>query len=207
MQRSGTRLFPLFLVLIIVIVVIVAIVSIGRAIFFSGSQTTTTDADTNTGRTELLTTTADHSVRMTVRGPIVADEKFKSYQITISQSARTMVVYRGYLDEEERTKQLDNNRAAYEQFVYALDKANMMKGTMPEDDAENDLRGVCATGHLYEYSVLVADEPVKHLWTSTCDGSKGSLEASVNQLNDLFLVQIPGSEDLVPFSSSNRLVF
>jgi hypothetical protein len=207
MQRSGTRLFPLFLVLIIVIVVIVAIVSIGRAIFFSGEQTTVTDADTNTGRTELLKTTADHSVRLTVRGPIVADEAFKSYQITISPSARTMAVYQGYLEDEERAKQLDNNREAYEQFVYALDKANMMKGTMPADDAENDLRGICATGYVYEYSVLVADDPVKHLWTSTCDGSKGTLNASVQQLNDLFLVQIPDSGDLVPFRTSNRLVF
>ena len=207
MQRSGTRLFPLFLVLIIVIIVIVAIVSIGRAIFFSGNQTAVTDADTNPGRTELLNTTANHSVRLTVRGPIVADEKFKSYQITISPSARTMVVYRGYLEEEERTKQLDNNRAAYEQFVHALDKANMMKGAMPEGDAENDLRGVCATGYIYEYSVLLSDEPVKHLWTSTCDGSRGTLNASVSQLNNLFLVQIPGSGDLVPFNSSNRLVF
>lgn len=207
MQRSGTRLFPLFLTLIIVIVVIVAIVSIGRAIFFSGNQSTGDTPDLDRGQTELLKTTADHSVRLTVRGPIVADEEFKSYQITISPSTRTMVVYQGYLDEEQRTKQLDNNREAYEQFVYALDKANMMNGKMPENDAANDLRGICATGYVYEYAVLVADEPVKHLWTSTCDGSKGSLNASVKQLNDLFLVQVPGANELVPFRSSNRLVF
>lgn len=198
----------MILTLIVVIVVIVAIVSIGRAIFFSGNQTTTTDADVDTGRAELLDTTANHAVQLTVRGPIVAEEEFKSYQLEVTPNSREMVVYQGYLDDEERAKKLGNNRAAYEEFVYALDKADMMKGTMPADDADNDLRGICATGYVYEYAVLIDDKPVKHLWTSTCDGSKGTLQASTSQLNDLFLKQIPESADLVPFKSSGlRLNF
>jgi len=198
----------MILTLIVVIVVIVAIVSIGRAIFFSGNQAGTTEPDTDTGRTELLDTTANHGVQLTVRGPIVAEEEFKSYQLEVAPNSREMVVYRGYLDDEERAKKLGNNRSAYEEFVYALDKADMMKGTMPADDADNDLRGICATGYVYEYAVLVDDKPVKHLWTSTCDGSKGTLQASTSQLNDLFLKQIPESADLVPFKSSGlRLNF
>lgn len=208
MQRSGARLFPMILTLIIIIVVIVAIVSIGRAIFFSGGQSATPEADTNPGRTEMLKTTANHAVQLTVRGPIVADEEFKSYQMQVSPNSREIVIYKGYLDEEQRSKKLGNNREAYEQFVYALDKAKMMEGTMPDDDAENDLRGICATGYVYEYAVLVDDEAVKHLWTSTCDGSRGTLTANTSQLNNLFLKQIPGSEDLIPFGSSGlRLSF
>jgi len=198
----------MILTLIVVIIVIVAIVSIGRAIFFSCNQADTTEPDIDTGRTELLDTTANHGVQLTVRGPIVAEEEFKSYQLEVAPNSREMVVYRGYLDDEERSKKLGNNRAAYEEFVYALDKADMMKGTMPADDADNDLRGICATGYVYEYAVLVDDKPVKHLWTSTCDGSKGTLQASTSQLNDLFLKQIPESADLVPFKSSGlRLNF
>jgi len=189
----------MILTLVVVIVVIVAIVSIGRAIFFSGNQTATTEPGADTSRTELLDTTANHAVQLTVRGPIVAEEEFKSYQLEVTPNSRGMVVYRGYLDDEERSKKLGNNRAAYEEFVYALDKADMMKGTMPVDDVDNDLRGICATGYVYEYAVLVDDKPVKRLWTSTCDGSKGTLQASTSQLNDLFLKQIPGSADLVPF--------
>lgn len=202
MQRSGNRLFPMFMILIIVIVLIVAVVSIGRAIFFGGDQTASPEADADSGKTALLETTANHAVQLTVRGPIVADEEFKSYQMQISPNARKMVVYKGYLDEQQRSKKLGNNRAAYEQFVYALDKANMMKDTMPDGDVENDLRGICATGYVYEYSVLVDDESVERLWTSTCDGSKGTLQANTSQLNALFLKQIPGSNDLVPFGSS-----
>lgn len=208
MQRSGTRLFPMILTLIVIIVVIVAIVSIGRAIFFSGDQTASDPLELDKGKAELLDTTANHAVQLTVRGPIVADEEFKSYQMKVTPSSREIVVYSGYLDDEERSKRLGNNRAAYEEFVYALDKANMMEGTMPADDDANDLRGICATGYVYEYAVLVDDESVKHLWTSTCDGSKGTLKASTSQLNDLFLKQIPGANELVPFKSSGlRLNF
>ncbi|HEY1085955.1 MAG TPA: hypothetical protein VGE34_04505 [Candidatus Saccharimonadales bacterium] len=200
MQRSGSRFFPLFIVFIIIVLVVVAVVSIGRALF-SGTQNAT-PAEVDKGQSELLKTDDGNSVRMTVRGPIVAEEDFKSYTITVSPDDRTMAIYKGYLEDVTKEKSLSNNTRAYEQFVYALDKANMMKGVVPEDDAKNDLRGICASGYIYEYSVLVNDDPVKRLWTSTCDGSKGSLQASTDQLNNLFFAQIPNARELVPFKSS-----
>lgn len=201
MQRnSGSRLLPMLITVVVIVLIVVAIVSIGRAIFGGGSETTDTEPDR--GRTELLKTDSDHSVSLTVRGPIVAEENFKSYRILISPDTRRMDVYKGYLDDNERNKSLDNNVEAYEEFVYALDKAEMMKGTEPAEEEKNDLRGVCAAGFVYEYAVLVNDEPVKRLWTSTCDGSQGTLQASITQLNDLFFEQIPDSEELIPFKLS-----
>lgn len=200
MQRNGSRFLPMLITIVVIVLIIVAIVSIGRAIFGGGSETATVETDR--GRTELLKTDSNHSVSLTVRGPIVADENFKSYRILISPDSRSMDVYTGYLDENERSRSFDNNREAYEEFVYALDKADMMKGNEPVDENQDDLRGVCATGYVYEYAVHVNDDPVKHLWTSTCGGSKGSLNASISQLNDLFFEQIPGSEDLIPFKTS-----
>lgn len=197
----------MFITLIIIVLIIVAVVAIGRAIFSGGGDTPAT-TETDQGRTELLKTSDDHSVSLTVRGPIIADEDFKSYQIVVAPSSREMNVYKGYLDESERSKKLDNNTKAYEQFVYALDKANMMKGTEPSDEELNDLRGICATGYVYEYAVRINSDSVKHLWTSTCDGSKGTLQASVDQLNSLFLNQVPDAKDLIPFKTSGpRLKF
>lgn len=187
--------------IIVVVLIIVAIVSIGRALF-GGAAETTIDTDIDRGRTALLETESDHGVSLTVRGPIVANENFKSYRILITPASRSMDAYKGYLDESERSKKLDNNTEAYEQFVYALDKADMMKGKELKDDKLGDLRGICATGYVYEYAVLIDDKPVKHLWTSTCDGSKGSLVASTTQLNNLFLKQIPDADDLIPFKRS-----
>jgi hypothetical protein len=198
MKRSGSpRLLPLFIVVLIIIVIIFGIVSIGRALFSSNQTTQSQESDT--GREALLNTSVNHSARLTVRGPIVANELFKSYQVTVSPEGRSMVVYNGYLGTVDKRSDLDNNHKAYEQFVYALDKANMMKGKVPEGDDKNDVRGICATGYVYEYEVLNGSNQVKRLWTSTCDGSKGSLQASVGQLNNLFHRQIPDFEKIYPF--------
>jgi len=200
MKRTGSpRLVPLFILVLVIVVLIFGIVSLGRALFTSGRSSQNIEMDS--GRQALITTTQNHSVRLTVRGPIVAKENFRSYQIDISPSARIMKVYSGYLDTIEGRSQLDNNQKAYEQFVFALDRANMMKGEVPEDESRNDVRGICASGYVYEYETLVSQKSQKRLWTSTCDGSRGSLQASVGQLNNLFHRQIPDFEKIYPFRS------
>jgi hypothetical protein len=135
-------------------------------------------------------------VRMTVRGPIVADENFRSYRVTVDNNSRDLVTYSGYLDDTIGSKHLGNNTRAYEQFVHALDKANLTKGT-PFEGEKDDTRGICATGEVYEFEIVEAGSVVKRLWTSTCKGSSGSLRASVKQVSDLFLEQIPDSDELL----------
>jgi hypothetical protein len=192
-RGNSSRVVPIILVLIVIAVAIAALVSVGRAIFGgdTGSQ-----SQINVGRNALLNTAADHSVRMTVRGPIVADENFRSYQVTIDSSSRNLTTYSGYLDQMINFKQYDNNNKSYEQFVYALDKANMMNVNELTGNS-NDTRGVCATGDLYEFEVLQDNNTVKSLWTSTCQGSSGSFKASVSQVQNLFLEQIPDSKTLL----------
>ncbi len=200
MQRNrGPKLFPLIIIVIVVILLIIAIVSIGRAVF--GGKDTASTVVVDPGRTTLLETGSSHSVSLTVRGPITADESFKSYTIEVSPLMRSMNAYKGYVESVEAAKNYDNNQKAYEEFVFALDKANMMKGKQLSGD-KNDLRGVCATGYVYEYAVLTNGQEIKSLWTSTCGGSKGSLDASVGQLNNLFQGQIPDFSTLVPFRQS-----
>jgi hypothetical protein len=72
----------------------------------------------------------------------------------------------------------------------------MMKGEALTGEAD-DLRGVCASGHIYDFAILKNGEVVKHLWTSTCGGSKGSLLANTKQLQDLFASQIPEFKKVV----------
>lgn len=207
MQKNGAKFFPLIIIIVIIALVIAAIVSIGRAVFNNNDgndteQTSQLDAD----REALLNTSVGRSVTMTVRGPIVAQEEFTSYRVSASNTERSMKVYKGYLEEETNGKTLANNTQAYEQFVYALDKANMVESRdAANDDELKDLRGICARGYVYEYAVLSGSNEVKKLWTSTCDGSKGTLQASRDQLSQLFLSQIPGSNELIPFRQSSGL--
>ncbi len=188
-----SRILPIILIVVIIVIAVAAIVSLARIVFFSG---TATPVAVDESRTALLDTSADRAVSMTVRGPIVAEEEFHSYQIDISPSSRSIKTYTGYLGNVLASISLSNSVSAYEQFVHALDKADMVKGIELEGD-RNDIRGVCATGRVSEFSVLDESVFVKKLWTSTCKGSVGSLKASSTQLTQLFVSQIPDADKLI----------
>lgn len=190
-KSSSSRVVPIVLVLIVVAIAIAVLVSVGRAIFGGSSNQGTEKVDL--GVESLLNTSVDRSVRMIVRGPLVADENFRSYQIAVDSSSRRLTTYSGYLDQTIESVQLGNNTKAYEEFVYALARANLMTGT-ELDDEKNDTRGICATGRVYEFEVLQGNSVIKRLWTSTCKGSAGSLKASVKQVDVLFKNQIPDSK-------------
>jgi hypothetical protein len=187
----NSRIVPIALILIIVAVAIAALISLARTIFFPGIQTT---SQTDTSQQALLDTGINHSVSMTVRGPIVGNEVFHSYTMTISPTSRTLIGYTGYTNTPmDQGITLGNNPAAYEQFVYALDKINYAKGT-ELTGSSNDLRGVCATGDVYQFSILKDNKSVKTLWTSSCGNAKGSLGTSLTNLTPLFDAQILQSQ-------------
>lgn len=189
-KSSTSKVLPIILVLIVVAIAIAALVSVGRAIFGGGNDQPQVDV----GREALLNTSVGRSVRMNVRGPIVANENFNSYQIEVEPTSRRLTTYVGYHHQTIDNLEFSNNTKAYEEFVYALARANMMQGEELTGE-EDDTRGICSDGLLYEFSVLQGTSVVKRLWTSTCDGSPGSFDASVKQVSELFLDQIPNSEE------------
>lgn len=186
-----TRFLPIVLIIVVIIIAIVAIIALGRAVFNGGNGSKPAAVDTS--QTALLDTDDSSSVRMTVRGPIVAQENFRSYQITISPSSRLIQTFSGYVGTVIDQNELDNNTDAYTQFVYALNKANLAKGTADS----SDIRGICASGRVYQFDILSDNESVKTLWSSTCSGSPGTLKANTDQLVGLFQAQIPNADSLI----------
>lgn len=193
-RGNSSRLFPIILVLVVIAIAVAALVSIGRAIFSGGDQPDQSIVDTS--QQALRDTSSGHSVRMTVRGPIVADENFRSYRITVDSTSRNLTTYSGYLEQPIDTRDLNNNIQGYEQFVFALDRANLVKG-VPFKDDKDDTRGICATGKVYEFEVIDSGSIVKRLWTSSCKGSPGSFKGSVTQVQSLFLQQIPDNRSIL----------
>lgn len=188
------RILPAALAVIVIIVVIAGLVGLVRLIF-TGSDSSSSNSQPNAAQVaekNLLTTTAGRSVSMTVRGPIVADEDFRSYRIVISPNARKFQTFNGYLSNLTNEDVLSNNTVAYDQFVNALNKANMVAGREFEDE-RNSVSGVCATGKVYEFAVHEDDKALHTFWTSTCSGSRGSLKGNATQLSRLFLSQVPSS--------------
>lgn len=193
-RYEKSRIIPIILTLLIVIVAIVALVSLMRSLFFSRQAAPLSDTDTS--QVALLNTTVDRAVRMTVRGKIVGNEDFRSYEITVTPSNRTYTVFAGYTGQQVERLTFGNNIPAYEEFVYALSRANLAKGEELSDD-KNDTRGVCATGRLYSFTILNANQSVETLWTTSCRGTEGSLDANETQLASLFAAQIPNSRSLI----------
>lgn len=192
MYKGGSRIIPIIILIVVVVVAIIGLVLVGRALLGGSSQVAKDDPAAKA----LLTTDADYSVRMTIRGPIVANEDFRSYTVTISPSSRQMVSYSGFDNHTLDTAQLSNNTEAYAQFVGALDRANFVKSANLSD-AQNDTQGVCATGRLYTFEVLQAQSLVKQLWTTNCNGISGSFRGNAAAVRSLFLRQIPNSDDLL----------
>lgn len=192
-RGSGPKILPLIIVIIVIALVIAALVTIGRMVFGGTQQSTTTD-QTASLTSAVLDTTAARSVRWTVRGPIVATENYRTYQITIGPSERSYIVYSGYLETPLETKVYTNSTVAYEQFVYALDKAGITKS---RDVADTDIRGVCATdGLAYTFETLANTTADHTLWSSTCKNSQGNLAANPLQIQALFTNQIPDFKSL-----------
>lgn len=205
MKEKLIRIAPILLIIAIAILSIITVVTIVNAFINGGNSTpsqvqqTNSEAskeDNSASSKELLSIEQDRSVKMAVRGSIVAQENFRSYTVEVSPKFRKLTTYKGYIGEVIKEVKFENNAESYTQFVNALNKANMMKGTTFSGEAD-DLAGVCATGHLYDFSILKGDNVEKHLWTSTCSGSKGSLLANTKQLQNLFITQVPGNEQIV----------
>lgn len=188
-----SRIIPTLLTIIIIIVAIAGLVALARLLFTSGGSSA--PKQENIVRQNLLNTDDGRSVSMSVRGPIVANEDFRSYRITVSPSSRQFQAFTGYLDQVTAQQTLGNNTAAYSQFVNALNKANFANSTPFEGD-KNDVQGICATGKVYEFRIYSGSQEQAMLWTSTCGGSPGSLRASVSQVSQLFMNQIPSGSTI-----------
>lgn len=192
-RGSNPRIIPIIVTILVVAIVIAAVVALGRVLLGGGSSDSTTDS-TTTMSSLVLDTSASRSVSWTVRGPIVADENFRSYLITVSPSSRTYTVYSGYLGSVLSTDTYNNNVRAYDEFVHALINANI---TNTRNTSGDDLRGVCATGGIaYKFETLNNDEADTSIWSSTCSGSRGTMAADALKVQALFVNQIPDFKPL-----------
>ena len=185
------RIISIAVVVIIIGAAIFGLFYIGNLLFFSSGNSILNK--TNTHQSDLLSTTANREVRMNVRGPIVADENFHAYQIQITPNNRDLTTYNGYMNTVADNESLDNNIPSYNQFVNALDHAKLMNANELTGTA-NDTSGVCATGFLYQFTILNNNKQVKQLWTTSCNGVSGSLGLNYNPIMNLFIVQIPDAQ-------------
>lgn len=129
------------------------------------------------------------SVRMTVEGPIVGEERRESYRIEVGTNERTIEALQGYQAAVLSAQTFTNNRPAYTEFAYALSRAGFDDRRNVSDEAADE-RGVCAEGKVYIFELLDDGRTLSRAWTSSCSNAKGTLGTSYNDLKQLFDAQI-----------------
>ena len=190
-RGNRSRFFPILVVIIIAAIIIFGLVSLVRVMTHSGTKSP--DAAVSL-TSQLLNTENDRSVSMVGRGPIVGDENFNSYEITVSPTNRTITTWQGYDHNKTiATETLGNNTKAYDQFVNALNYAGYTKSAIM---LSNDTHGLCANGRVYDFVLASGASSLDDRWTTNC-GIKGSFRGSAPAVRLLFLAQMPDAPKLV----------
>ncbi len=192
MYRQESRIFRVILIIILMVVVLVGLVLAGRSFL---KQTIVEQQLDNSAEKQLLRTEVDRSVRMTVRGSIVGDDLFRSYEIEISPTIRRITTYKGYERSVIDNNQFENSTDAYTQFVNALNIAGYTRA-VELVGGQSDTNGICAGGRLYHFQILEAQSVEKDFWTTSCRGITGSFRGDASTVRTLYFRQIPNADQI-----------
>lgn len=133
-------------------------------------------------------------VRITVQGPVVANEQYDSYQIEVGQNYRTLKTFNGYTNTITSQKDLTNNQTAFTTFMKALKRYNFTSKIKGSGDDET---GFCAVGNRYIYEIYDANVQKFRSWGSSCSNTTGTSTASGSSVRALFQKQIPDVDKLL----------
>lgn len=130
----------------------------------------------------------DTVMRLTVDGPIVADQQHQQIRITVGRDNVLFERYQGYQGDVVDTKNYPNNPDAYGQFLRALEIAGYTRGdtTKPKDE-----RGYCPTGRRYVYEAIGNGENIVRWWSTSCSSDHGNFEGRGGDVRRLFQRQVP----------------
>lgn len=126
-------------------------------------------------------------VRLTVDGPVVADQEHNAYQITIGRDTAQIETYKGYERQVIETKAYDNNQESFETFLLALQRAGYTRNA--EEKTATDPRGMCPSGNRYTYELVDGSATVVESWSASCN--KGTFRGNATNVRTLFMRQIP----------------
>lgn len=138
--------------------------------------------------------TTDAAVRMTIDGPVQADQKHQVVRVTVNKDSATFEQLDGYTGSLVNTKTYVNNSNAYAAFLHSLQRAGYTLGN--DDKALKDERGVCALGNRYIFTLQDAGQTVQRYWTTSCGKTK-TYKGDVSLTRSLFQKQIPDYNELM----------
>jgi hypothetical protein len=158
-------------------------------LLFHGSSKPKTPA----GKTLDSYSTTDATVRMTIGGPINADQNHNAIRITVGSNDVTYEQLRGYQGNAVNVQSFANNSDAYANFLLALSHAGFTQGSTPA--SYKDERGYCPLGARYVFELNQDGQEIERYWATNCGKPKTYLGA-LNLTITLFQAQVPGYSNL-----------
>lgn len=133
-------------------------------------------------------------VRLTIDGPINADQDHQEVQITVNQNIVTYAQLQGYDGSVANEQQFVNSESAYTVFLHALALAGFTEGNT--SSALSDERGYCALGDRYIFELIEGGQDLERFWATDCGGTK-TYEGNLALTLSLFEAQVPNYQTLV----------
>lgn len=183
-MRSDIRYFLGFMVAIGLLILVVILL-------FRGGGRQAEVANTDKPLTSYSNTDAD--VRLTIAGPINANQEHRQIEIIVDRDNVNYVQIRGYEGDVLMRRQFANNEEAYNNFLYAIARAGFTMGDKSEALANE--KGRCPLGQRYVFELRQGGEELQRFWATSCGGIK-TYQGDVNLTLRLFQAQVPGYSDL-----------
>lgn len=134
-------------------------------------------------------------VRLTIDGPINADQDHQAVRITVGQDDTVYEQIQGFEDNVVNQQNFSNNQSAYSNFLYAIGRAGFVRG----DDSKvlANEKGYCPLGQRYVFELIDGGDTIQRYWATNCGGGTPmTYRGNVNLTLTLFQAQVPGYSTL-----------
>lgn len=134
-------------------------------------------------------------VRMTIDGPINADQDHQSVQITVGNDDTTYQQFQGYQGTVTSQQAFTNNQAAYSNFLFALGHAGYLLGD--DNKLLDNEKGYCPLGDRYVFELIEGGNTIQRYWATSCSKTPNTYKGNLSLTITLFQAQVPNYDTLV----------
>jgi len=136
----------------------------------------------------------DAETRLTIDGPINAQQSHDQVQITVGRGQITYDQIKGYDGHVVNQQTYSNTENAYNNFLHALVVAGFTHGNT--STTLKDELGYCPLGNRYIFELFEGSNYIERYWSTNCGNPKTYLGSTPLTLT-LFQNQVPNYADLV----------
>ena len=168
-------------------------------LFTGGGSKNNNQSDDGTKRPKTVQQLADFAstnavVRLTIDGPINADQNHQSVQITVGNDDTTYQQFQGYEGTVANQQTFANNQTAYSNFLYALGHGGFLLGDGSKKLANE--KGYCPLGNRYVFELIEGGDTIQRYWATSC-GNPKTYKGNLGLTLTLFQAQVPNYSDLI----------